>query len=190
MSAVLEYPQRHAVSAAEYLRMGEAGVFDPEARLELIEGEILEMAPIGSKHGGMVNTLNRLFSQTLGDKCLVAVQNPIALGERSMPQPDLALLKPRADNYARSHPVAADVLLVVEVADTTRAFDLGTKVPLYARHAIAEVWVVDLNELVVRVFRNPGPSGYKTQIEAAGEDNLEPQAFAEASIPLSGIFHD
>jgi len=146
MSAVLEYPQRHAVSAEEYLRMGESGVFAPEARLELIEGEIVEMAPIGSPHAGMVNILIRLFSRAAGDLAVVSAQNPVIVGDRSVPQTDVALLKPRADSYARSHPTTAEVLLVVEVADTTLSFDLGTKIPLYARGGITEAWVVDLQE--------------------------------------------
>src|SRR6266487_355884 len=146
MSAVLEYPQRHAVSAQEYLRMGDAGVFAPDARLELIEGEIVEMAPIGSRHAGAVKALNRLFSRLVGDQAVVSVQDPVIIGDRSVPQPDLALLKPRADSYSGAHPTAADVLLMVEVADTTLPFDMDTKVPLYARSGIAEVWVVDLQD--------------------------------------------
>ncbi len=116
MSAVLEYPQRHPISAEEYLRMGEAGVFAPEARLELIEGEITEMAPFGSPHAGTVTVLNRLPTGAAGDRGVVRVQNPLRLGERSMPQPVLALLRPRADSYGQSHPTAADVLLAVSVS--------------------------------------------------------------------------
>src|SRR3990167_2574362 len=104
MSAVLEYPQRHAVSTEEYLRMGEAGVFAPEARLELIEGEIIEMAPIGSRHSGTGMILNRLLNRAVGDLAVILVRGPLIVGDRSMPQPDLALLKPRADSYTRSHP--------------------------------------------------------------------------------------
>ncbi len=113
MSAVLDHPKRHAVSAQEYLRMGEAGVFAPEARLELIDGEIVEMAPIGSAHAGAVKTLNRILGRLVGGKAIVSVQDPITLGERSVPQPDLALLKPRDDMYSHAHPTAADVLLEV-----------------------------------------------------------------------------
>jgi Uma2 family endonuclease len=172
MSAVLEYPQRHPISAEEYLRMGEAGVFAPEARLELIEGEIVEMAPIGSPHAGAVKALNRLFVQRAGDRAVVSVQDPVILSDRSVPQPDLALLKPRADGYSDSHPRAAEVLLAVEVADTTLAFDLGTKVPLYARCGIPELWVVDVNERVIRVYRDPSVSGYRTSFTAAGDGRV------------------
>ncbi len=189
MSAVLDFPQRHAVSAEEYLRMGEAGVFAPEARLELIEGEIIEMAPIGSQHAGMVNTLNRLFNRAAGDLALVSVQNPVVAGERSVPQPDLALLRPRADSYTRSHPTAADILLVVEVADATRVFDIGTKVPLYARSGIAETWVVDVQERALHVYRDPGATtGYGTSFTLAGAGSVSPLALPAIVISLAALF--
>jgi Uma2 family endonuclease len=188
MSAVLEYPQRHPVSAEEYLRMGEACVFAPDARLELIAGEIVEMAPIGSPHAGMVNTLNRLFGGLAGDRALVSVQNPLIIGERSVPQPDLALLKPRADNYTSSHPTAADVLLVVEVSDATLRFDIGTKIPLYARSGIAEAWVVDLRERAVRVFREPGAGGYRTNLTAAGEESVSALLLPAVTVALRELF--
>lgn len=160
MSALLDHPQKHPISAAEYLRMGEAGVFAPEARLELIEGEIIEMAPIGSPHAGCVNRLTRLFIQRAGRAAVVAVQNPVIISNLSVPQPDLALLAPRADDYAASHPETGDVLLVVEVADTMLEFDLGRKATVYARCGIAELWVVDVNERAIHVFRQPGGNGY------------------------------
>jgi Uma2 family endonuclease len=188
MSAVLEYPQRHAISAEEYLRMGEAGVFAPEARLELIEGEIVEMAPIGSPHAGTVKLLNGLFARLAGALAVVSVQDPLIVGERSVPQPDLALLKPRADSYTRSHPTAADVLLVVEVADTTLGFDLGTKVPLYARAGIAEAWVVDLQERAVRVFRDPSASGYRTSFAVSGEAKVNATALPAVELAVAALF--
>jgi Uma2 family endonuclease len=172
MSAVSQHPQRHAVSAQEYLRMGEANVFAPDARLELIEGEIVERAPIGSRHAGAVNVLTGLLVRLAATRAVVAVQNPIVIGDRSVPQPDLALLKPRADSYSSLHPNPADVLLVVEVSDTTLAFDLGTKIPLYARFGIPEAWVVDLGERAVRVFRDPSPSGYRTTFTVSGEASV------------------
>jgi len=167
--------------------MGETGVFAPEARLELIEGEIVEMAPIGSSHAGTVAILTRLLSRAAGDAAVVWVQNPVIIGERSVPQPDVALLKPRPDSYTRSHPLAADVLLVVEVSDATLAFDLGTKVPLYARAGIAETWVVDLQEHSLRVFRDPGASGYRTSF-AAREDKVNSAALPQVTVDLAALF--
>jgi Uma2 family endonuclease len=190
MSAVLEYPQLHAITADEYLRMGEAGVFSPEARLELIEGEIIEMAPIGSPHAGAVNVLTRLFVQLAGDRAVVSVQNPLVLGDRSVPQPDLVLLRSRADNYSRTHPAATDVLLVVEVADTTLAFDTRTKVPIYARQGVPEVWVIDLRDRAVRVYRDPSASGYKTNFRAAGDEQLAALAIPEVAIRPAALFAD
>lgn len=188
MSAILEHPQRHPISADEYLRMGEAGVFAPEVRLELIEGEIVEKAPIGSPHAGMVNLLNRLFTRLAGDRAVVSVQNPLVIGDRSVPQPDLALLKPRADDYSGAHPNAGDVLLVVEVADTTLPFDLQIKVPLYARAGIREAWVVDLQNRALRVFRDPGADGYRTSFSATGDDAIAALALAEVAVAPSALF--
>lgn len=161
MSAILDYPQKHPITAEEYLRMGEAGVFAPEARLELIEGEIIEMAPIGSPHAGCVKRLLELFVHRVAGRAIVSVQDPLIASSLSVPQPDVVLLKPRADYYAGRHPVAADVLLVVEVSDTTLSFDLKTKAPLYARAGISELWVVDVNERAVHGFREPAPGGYR-----------------------------
>lgn len=182
MSAI-QYPQKHPISAEEYLRMGEAGVFAPEARLELIEGEIVEMAPIGSPHAGRVKRLNELFVQRAAGRAVVSVQDPVIVSDLSVPQPDLALLRPRADYYSGSHPPVSDVFLVVEVADTTLAFDLGTKVPLYARCGIAEVWVADVSEHLIHVFRDPGAGGYRAAFIAESGQNVTcialPQVFVE-----------
>jgi Uma2 family endonuclease len=187
MSAIL-YPQKHPISAEEYLRMGEAGVFAPEARLELIEGEIVEMAPIGSPHAGTVTRLNELFIQRAAGRALVSPQNPVIISDRSVPQPDLALLKPRADYYRQSHPKPSDLYLVVEVADTTRAFDLGTKVPLYARCGITEVWVIDVSEGAIHVFRDPGPAGYGTSFTVGPGQGVACVAVPEASLEVGELF--
>jgi Uma2 family endonuclease len=187
MSAILE-PQRHPVTAEEFLRMDRAGVFAPEARLELIQGEIVEMAPIGSPHAGRVNTLTRLFVQRAANRAVVSVQGPVIVSERSIPQPDLALLKLRADDYCDSNPTASEVLLAVEVADTTLAFDLGTKVPLYARAGIPEVWVVDVNERAIRVFRGPSASGYRTSFTAAGAERISADALPDVWLEPRELF--
>jgi Uma2 family endonuclease len=188
MSAVVDHPQKHAVSVEEYLRMGEADVFAPGARLELIEGEIVEMAAIGSRHAGAVKLLNRQFTLLAGRNAIVSVQDPVILGDRSVPQPDLALLKPRTDNYSSAHPTAADVLLVIEVADTTLNFDIGTKVPLYARFGVREAWVVDLEERAIRVFRDPSASGYRMSFTVSGRESLSALALPEVVLDLSALF--
>lgn len=151
---------RHRISVNEYYRMAEVGLLAPDDRVELIEGEIVDMAPIGSRHGGSVYELNRLLVHAVGMRAVVLVQGPIRLGPRSEPQPDLALLRPRPDGYKRSHPTAAEVLLVIEVSDTTLKYDLQTKVPLYARHGIPAAWVFDLENRRLRSFRTPGEGRY------------------------------
>jgi len=188
MSAILEYPQKHPISAEEYLRMGEAGVFAPEARLELIEGEIIEVAPIHPPHAGCVTRLTKLFVQRANDRAIVPVQNPLIISEHSVPQPDVALLEPRADYYARSHPTASDVFLVVEVADTTLRFDLQTKVPLYARCGIAEAWVVDVNARIVHVFRDPVEAGYRTSLVAGVGERVACAAVPEVAVEVGELF--
>jgi Uma2 family endonuclease len=188
MSAVLEYPQKHPISAEEYLRMGEAGVFAPEARLELIEGEIIEMAPIDPPHAGLVARLTRLFIQRGGAGAVVWVQNPLVISDRSVPQPDLALLKPRADDYMGSHPRSSDVFLVVEVSDTTLAFDLRTRVPLYARCGIAEVWVVDVNDRVIRVFRDARASCYRDSFSVTAGQSVACLGLSEVIVEVNELF--
>jgi Uma2 family endonuclease len=188
MSAAVQYPQRHAVTASEFLRMGAAGVFAPEARLELIEGEIVEMAPIGSLHAGTVADLTRLLVRLVGDAAIVWTQNPLLLDERSMPQPDLALLRPRVDRYKRSHPAPGDVLLLIEVSDTTLRFDVAAKMPLYARCGVAEAWVIDLNEQAIRVFREPGPGGYAASQVVTGTQTVECVALPQVCIAAHQVF--
>lgn len=188
MSAQIDHPKRHLVTAQEYLRMGETGVFAPDARLELIEGEIFEMAPIDPPHAGAVITLTRLLIQRAGEQAAVSVQNPVIASELSVPQPDFALLKPRRDNYSTAHPRRGDILLAIEVADTTLATDLGIKAPLYARGGIPEFWVVDVNEKVVHVFREPGAQGYRTSFIAAGGDELAAVELPQVRLRVAEIF--
>ena len=156
-----EFPElKHRITAEAYHRMGEAGVLAPDARTELIEGEILDKAPIGSRHASVVNRLNRLFGSAVGERAIVQVQGPVRLGDFSEPEPDIALLTPRPDYYRDALPGAADVLLIVEVADSTARLDRRVKVPLYARHGVPEVWVIDLQNSLVHFHRQPGGGDY------------------------------
>ncbi len=146
-------PLPHRFTVAEYHQMAVGGVFTEDDRVELIAGEVLEMTPIGARHAGCVNRLTRLLVGVLGDRAVVSVQNPLPLGDWSEPQPDVTVLRPRADFYAGGHPQPADVLLVIEVADTTGAYDREVKAPLYLTAGIPEVWVVDLPGDALEVFR-------------------------------------
>jgi len=171
----------------EYHRMAEAGILGEDDRVELLDGEIVAMSPIGSRHAGLVNRLTRLFSQRAGDQVIVSVQNPIRLGEHSEPQPDLALLRPRADFYAEAHPGSEDVLLVVEVAETSAAYDREVKVPLYARYGIPEVWVVDPAGDSVEVYRHPSPQGYQDVQTLRRGESVAPLLLPEICLAVDVI---
>jgi len=149
MSAELE-PRRFNVT--EYYRMAEAGVLTPDDRVELIEGEIIKMSPIGSPHAACVARLARLLQNAVREKAIVWIQNPVRLSEFSEPVPDLALLSPRKNYYAARHPTPADALLVIEVADTTLLKDRNVKIPLYARAGIPETWLVNLPKETIEVY--------------------------------------
>jgi Uma2 family endonuclease len=182
------WPRRHLINVEEYYRMAEAGVLAPDARVELIEGEIIDMPPIGSNHAGVVNFLMRKFVVGVGERSVVTVQQPLHLGDRSEPQPDLMLLKPRADIYRSSLPTAADVLLLVEVGDNTLRFDRGEKASLYARHEIAELWVVDLPHHQVHRLQEPAGGKYGASESLSAPALLAPSALPELRIDLSALF--
>jgi len=165
----------------EFRRMDEAGIFDPEARVELLDGEVIEMSPIGTRHAGCVNRLIYHFVTRLGARAVVAPQNPIQIGNFSQPQPDVVVLRPRPDFYGDQHALPPDVLLAVEVADTSLRFDLRRKAPLYTAGGLPEVWVVDVAGGVVHVFR----AGAHTEHRAG--DSLAPLAFPDLVLEVTAI---
>lgn len=144
---------RHRLTVEEYYRMAEAGILSPDDRVELIEGEVIDMAPQKSRHASVLTELLNRLAQAVGPAARVACQVPLNLSDRSEPEPDLMLLRPREDRYRGSHPTPADVLLLVEVADSSARYDREVKLPLYARHGVAEVWLVDLEAGRLRCFR-------------------------------------
>lgn len=189
MDAIDDSPllRRHRITADEYHRLGEAGVLAPDARVELIEGEVIDMAPIGSRHWSVVSRLQRLIERAVGDRAVLASQSSMRLGSHSEPQPDLALFKPRDDFYASALPTAADTLLVVEVADTTARYDRVIKLPLYARHGIGELWIVDLEASLLRIYRRPAGEAYAESSETAKPAVVGIAALPGVSIDLSGL---
>ena len=180
-------PLRRSFTVDEFHRMGEARVFGEDDRVELVDGEIAAMTPIGSAHASVVNRLNRLFWQRVGEAAIIRVQDPIRLGERSEPQPDLALVRPRPDFYRAAHPAADAVLLLVEVAETSAEADRDAKVPLYARAGILEVWLVDLAAERIEVYRAPSPEGFRDVRALARGEALAPGAFPNAQFPVDDI---
>ena len=184
---VAVFPQKHLTDLAEWHRMGEAGIFPPESRMELIEGEILHMAPIGFNHAGHVNRLARLFILMLMKKALVRTQSPLQLGDLSEPEPDLALVTPEANEYTKRHPNATDTLLVIEVSDTTLRFDRTQKLRLYATHNIPEYWIVNLIDNSLEVYRQPQDGDYLDKSILGKADSLNLQALPEIRVAVADI---
>jgi Uma2 family endonuclease len=179
-------PRRH-FTVDEYYCMAKAGVLREDERVELLDGEILEMSPIGSRHAACVRGLTERFVLQLAGRAIVSTQNPVRLSSGSEPEPDLALLRPRADGYAKSHPGPEDVLLIIEVSDTTLHYDRDTKLPFYAAAGIPEVWLWDLNGARVLVYREPRDGQYRrtSVIERGGV--LSPEAFPDLELLVDDI---
>jgi len=181
-------PARTRFTVQHFHRMGEAGIFGENDRIELIEGELIDMAPIGSRHAFAVDELSMRFARLLGEEARVSTQNPLVLGEHSEPQPDLMLLRPRADSYGHALPGPDDVLLLVEVADSTLDYDRSIKVPLYARHGIPEVWIVALESRRLEIYREPLSTGYRTHFAIGPESGVSPVALPHATIMWGTVF--
>jgi Uma2 family endonuclease len=180
--------ERRPFTVEEYDRLIEAGFFGPDERLELIDGEIVTMSPIGTRHSSCVVRLTDLFTQRLGMRALVSVQNPVVLGVRQEFQPDVAILRRRDDYYATRRPGPADAFLVIEVADTTFALDRSIKVPRYAAAGVPEVWLADLQRDLLLVFDTPESGGYAgSRVVRRGED-VTPHAFADLRLSFDDLF--
>jgi len=146
---------RHAFSVHDYARMRKIGILTEDDRVELIDGEVRTMSPIGPLHAAIVRRLVKRLIELVGDQAIVSPPNPIQLNDYSEPQPDVAILRLRDDNYQRAHPVAGDVLLIIEVSDTTAQYDRIEKLPRYAAAGIPETWIVDVEQCVVEQYTHP-----------------------------------
>lgn len=173
---------RHRITVRDYYRMAEVGILNATDRVELIDGEIVDMAPIGSKHAFIVSRLARFFTLASHDNYLVSTQNPVRLDEFSEPQPDLALLKP--GNYMDRLPGPADVLLIVEVAHTSINFDREVKLTLYARHGIPEVWLLDLADGELTVYREPVDGQYRDMRKPSANERISALLAPSADLQL------
>ena len=151
---------RHKLTVDDYYRMGDAGILGENDRVELIGGEIIDMAAIGVGHASVVTRITMALMRACSDRALVRVQNPVRLDEFNEPQPDFAVVKPRADFYATRHPGPSDIFLLVEVADTSLRYDRAVKLPMYARAGIPEVWIVDLQRRALELFTLPSVDGF------------------------------
>ena len=186
---LLEEPliTRHRLTVEDYDRMAETGVLAPGARVELIDGEVIDMAPMGTGHHSMVMRLSHLLHDAVGNHATVMTQLPLRLDRHSEPEPDLALLKPREDFYAGALPTGADTLLVVEISDSTLAYDVRIKAPLYARNGVPELWIVDLPGHALRCFRSPRGDTW-TDIRIITEPGVVPlPGLPGVTLDLSGL---
>ena len=167
--------------------MAETGVLPPDARVELLNGEIIDMSPIGPFHGSITKRLLRFFDGIARDRWIVAVQDPVRLDDYSEPQPDLMLLKPVPDFYREQHPQPDDVFLLVEVSDTTLAADREDKLPAYGRAGIGEVWIVNLVEEVIEVYREPHFTGYGSKTILRAGEQAKPMAFPDVTVDVAEL---
>lgn len=184
MNSVTAAPT-YQFSVAEYLKLGEVGIFHEDDRVELLNGNIVLMSPIGIRHMNAVRRLINNFARRFGDRCLVDAQNPVVIDGQSMPQPDLLLLRMDFDESAAPGP--ADVLLLVEVADSSLLYDQRDKLEAYARNGIVEYWLLDLTRNELHVFRDPAGFGYRTTQVVRREESIAPLAFPETPVALGEL---
>jgi Uma2 family endonuclease len=188
--APTDLPRRHRLTVADYYRMAEVGILAPDARVELIDGEIIDMVPPGKLHIASVLLLSDTLFRATGNEASVLVQSPLRLSELSEPQPDLALLRRREDFYRQQQAGPTDVLLVVEVADTSLRFDRDTKVSLYAVHVIPEMWLVDLRGRRLVRHRAPVQGAYTLVDEPDPGTPLDVAALPGVTVDLKPLFGD
>lgn len=175
------------ITVDQYYDMARTGLIAPDARVELIEGEVVRMAPIGDRHGSAVEELDELLHRALAGRARVRCQMPVRLGDYSQPEPDFVVMRPRTGRSDRAHPSAADVFLIVEISDSTLSYDLDVKVPLYARHAIPEVWVIDLKHNRVVRYRSPSQGSYQEVTSVPKDGSTGIPGVPGAAVDLSGI---
>jgi len=175
------------LNISQYHQMNQAGILSEDDRVELVEGELIEMSPIGRRHTACVRRLINILSQLLAELAIVDAQNPIILNNLSEPQPDIALLKPRADFYESGHPQPKDIFLLIEVADSSLEYDRDVKIPLYASSGITEVWLVDIYEQVIIVYRYPTENGYSEIKTLNRGEKMSIQAFPEIHLVVDDI---
>jgi Uma2 family endonuclease len=186
--SVVTVPERMRISADRFEKMIDTGVLTKYDPVELIEGDMITMAPINPPHYAGVARLMKLFVLAAGDEAIVLPGGPVRLGDYSMPQPDLMVLKPREDFYSGKRPVPSDILLLVEVADSSLHFDQGVKRALYARHGVVEYWVVDIPHRCVHVYREPTPEGYATRLDCERTDVASPRGLPAIQLVVGTLF--
>jgi hypothetical protein len=180
-------PTKHRFTVRAYYRMAETGVLGPDARVELLDGEIIDMPPIGPPHGHVTKRLNRFFTHLSRGRWLVAVRDPVHLDEYSEPQPDMMLLRPARDDYSSRHPGPEDVFLLIEVAASSLACDRGAKLAAYGRAGISEVWIVNIEDEIIEVYRQPHAAGYASTTLLRPSETACLLAFPDAAVDVAEL---
>lgn len=180
-------PAKHRFSVKEYYRMAETGILPANARVELLNGEIIDMSPMGAFHGGVANYLTQIFTAAAKGRWITSVQNPIHVDDHSEPEPEILLLKPAQDYYRRRHPGPEDVYLLVEISDTSLESDQEQKLPVYGCAGIPEVWIVNLNELTVGLYREPHFTGYGSKIILHAGGQAKSLAFPDVAVDVAEL---
>ena len=180
-------PQTRKFTVAEYYRMAEAGILKPDERVELIEGKIIVMPPIGPEHADDVNQFNAVFAAYAPGRFRISIQNPVHLGDGSEPQPDAAFLRLRPGGYRTAHPTPADVLLIIEIADSSLEYDRQVKAHIYGRNNVPETWVKNLPEDCIERFTQPGPDGYAQHTVHHRGETLSPVSFPDLELAVEDL---
>ena len=189
MGAIFDRPQtptKHRFDVDAYYKLAEAGILPNPHRVELIDGEIIDLNSIGSPHAAITTRLTRQFIRAVGDLAIISVQNPLRLDSYNEPEPDLLVLRPRADDYQANHPGAADVLLLIEVSETSLAYDRGRKLALYAKFGVPEVWIVDLAGAALEIYRQPKEGVYSLTERRTG-GSLTPDRVPSVAIDVAAL---
>ena len=178
---------KHRFSVQDYYRMAETGVLKPGARVELLNGEIIDMSPVGPLHSSVTKYLNQVLTTAANGRWITQVQDPVHLDDHSEPEPDLALLKPSRDFYRERHPRPDDVHLLIEVSDTTLELDRNEKLPAYGRAGVSEVWIENLIESTIEVYCEPHFTGYASISVLRMGDTARPRAFPDVSVEVASL---
>ncbi len=179
--------RKRLISIQEYHKMAAVGILSHRDKVELIQGEILHMSPIGSKHQSIVDKLSRILNRLLLDEAIVRVQGPIQIKDWSEPEPDLLLLRPKVDFYADQHPEPKDTLLLIEVANSSLEYDKTIKLPLYAEASIQTYWIINIPNQQIEVYQNPDGNIYKSMFIFKGSDDIPVGHFSDCVISVNDI---
>ena len=181
---------RHRLTVSDFYKMAEVGILTDEDRVELIEGELIEMSPMGPLHAGVGDLLEEILRSALGQVATVRSQKPLRLDDKSELEPDIVVVERSNDHYRKAHPIPANVYLVIEVSDTSLHKDREVKIPLYAQHSTPEVWLVNLVEACLEVYRHPQPAECRyTQITRHSKGIVAPERFPTVNVDVAGLFH-